>query len=294
MSNFKKWLDRLRYKYRVVVMNEETFEEQTYYRVSELNVYMGVATVCLMVALLITSAIIFTPLKEYIPGYGDTNMRSQIANLGSTSDSLEQVVTMQADYIANIKKVLHGDVMPINRDSLQKLRAAEDTLAELDSVDLNFVSESEMELRKEIDQKANSKFMTQIEGGEDKPMGGMQLFPPIEGYVSDHFDADKEHFGIDLVAPENEPIKSVADGVVILSSWTVDTGHIIGVQHENGLVSFYKHNSVLLKKAGDIVKAGEAIAIIGNSGEETTGPHLHFELWHNQTPIDPKGIISFN
>ncbi len=294
MSNFKKWLNRLRYKYRVVVMDEETFEERIHYRLSELNVYMAVASVCLMVALLITSAIIFTPLKEYIPGYGDTNMRRQIADLGTTSDSLEQVVMMQADYITNIKKVLEGDVMPLNRDSLRNMRAAEDTLSAGDSVDLNFVSDSEMELRKNIDQKSNSQFITQIEGGEDKPMGGMQLFPPLDGYMSDPFDADKDHFGIDLVAPENEPIKSVADGMVILSSWTVDTGHIIAIQHENGLVSFYKHNSVLLKKSGDIVKAGEAIAIIGNSGEESTGPHLHFELWHNQAPIDPKGVISFN
>ncbi len=119
------------------------------------------------------------------------------------------------------------------------------------------------------------------------------FFPPLKGYVTNEFEPRSDHFGIDVVAPENEPVKAVMDGVVIFSQWTSETGYVIGLQHGNNLLTLYKHNSVLLKKEGNFVKAGDAIAIIGNSGEQTTGPHLHFELWYNGQPINPRDYIVF-
>ena len=118
--------------------------------------------------------------------------------------------------------------------------------------------------------------------------------PPLRGgYITAEFQPSKKHYGIDITAPKNTPIQSAMDGTVIISDWTLETGNIIGIQHKNNLVSFYKHNSVLLKKVGSFVKAGEAVAIIGNTGQLSDGPHLHFEIWHNSQPVNPTNYINF-
>ena len=119
------------------------------------------------------------------------------------------------------------------------------------------------------------------------------LFKPVDGIVSEHFDPQIDHLAIDIVAKQDEPVKAVADGTVIFASWTQDSGYVIAIQHRGNLISMYKHNSDLLKNVGNFVTAGEVVSIIGNTGELTSGPHLHFELWYNGNPINPEELIRF-
>lgn len=296
----KSLLDRLRYKYRMVLLNDDTLEERLSFRLSRLNIYLFLSTLFTVMLVGIVALIVFTPLKEYIPGYGDTNMRRHVLNLTETTDSLKKIIDHQASYIANIKGILTDDL-----ESLETSATANNVSDDSDTsglpvsmtqdVQLDSISKEELELRTAIEQKENYQLFHQEKTKEvTNDIADTYFFAPINGYITSKFDYDSEHFGIDIVASENEPIKAIADGIVMMASWTLETGHVIAVQHENNLVSFYKHNSVLLKKVGNFVKAGDVIAIIGSSGEKTTGPHLHFELWHNQKPLNPIEYIAFN
>jgi murein DD-endopeptidase MepM/ murein hydrolase activator NlpD len=119
-------------------------------------------------------------------------------------------------------------------------------------------------------------------------------FTPVSGIIISSFDpASSGHYGVDVVAKDNEPIKAVAEGTVVFSGWTQDFGYTLIIQHKAGILSVYKHNSVLLEKVGNYVAAGDVIAIIGNTGELTSGPHLHFELWYNGNPVNPEEFVSF-
>lgn len=287
-------IERLRYKYRLVIMNEDTFEEYLSFMLSKLNIYIALSTVFVCIVFLVSLLIVLTPLKEYIPGYGDEDVRRKALALVQTSDSLENVVYHHESYIANIKDILYDRIDTTQEEIVDE---AEDEIVLSDSINLDYVSPSEINLRDELEGKQNSLYsgVTGVTGEKGlNKIEDIALFPPVVGFLTDAFNPDEEHFGVDIVAPENEAIKSVTDGIVILASWTVETGHVIGVQHKSNLISFYKHNSVLLKKVGDVVTAGEAVAIIGDSGEKTTGPHLHFELWYDQAPINPTNYISFN
>jgi murein DD-endopeptidase MepM/ murein hydrolase activator NlpD len=161
------------------------------------------------------------------------------------------------------------------------------------------VSQAEVDerLRQEVEDEAqpasNPKARAVSYRSAEKPIEQLFFAPPLKGEVSAHFDRKKNHYGIDILAPKNTPIKATMDGYVIVSDWTLETGNTIGIQHENGILSFYKHNSTLLKKTGSYVRAGEAIAIIGNTGALTSGPHLHFELWHKGKPLDPADYVNF-
>ncbi len=295
---------RLRHKFRLVVINDDTLQEHFSFKLSQLNLYLLLSTLLVVSTLLIFALIVFTPIKYYIPGYGDDSVRRQVLELSTVTDSLDQIITRQNDYIGNIQKILsyNGDTLAMQQaDSLATLvETVADSAIYLstlpsDTVDINRLSSAEQNLRNEIEQ---SDYYNLFGEGDEhlyfKGLTDVYLFPPITGHISDGFNANKEHFGIDIVAPENEAIKVIADGTVILSSWTVETGHVIAIQHDNNLLSFYKHNSVLLKKVGDFVRAGDAIAIIGSSGEHSTGPHLHFELWYKQAPVNPLEYINFN
>ena len=293
MTNKKNTtLDRLKHKYRLVILNDDTLEEKFSYRLSELNIYIGLSTLLVVLVALTVFIIVITPLKEYIPGYGDTSMRRHVFQVAESTDSLETVILKQQAYITNIQSLLAGE----NGTMGQSKSEEEETKGSYaDSVDLGKISQEELALREEVEQQDNYDLLGGIEA-EQYFSNSMEMyfFAPIKGYVSDGFDTEKEHFGIDIVAPENEAIKAIGDGIVVLSDWTLETGHVLAIQHHNNLISFYKHNSVLLKKVGNFVKAGDAIAIIGDSGEGSTGPHLHFELWHNQTPVDPLKYINVN
>tara|TARA_Y100000782_G_C10188982_1_gene269066 strand:- start:6009 stop:6875 length:867 start_codon:yes stop_codon:yes gene_type:complete len=279
----KKIYKKLKNHYRLVILNDDTFEERVSLRLTPMNVFTwGGLTVVSLIALTI-SIIAFTPLREYIPGYADLEMKKKAAYASFKSDSLNNELRMTSQYLNNIQAVLSGEpptdtIIPnksndINYANVEVQRSMEDSI-----------------FRSEIEQEEKYSINSQL---KRESTGSYFFFSPIEGLVSSKFNPDKKHYGVDIVAKENESIKAVLDGTVILSEWTSDNGHIIQVQHGNNLISVYKHCSVLLKKSGVQVKAGEAIAIVGNSGTETTGPHLHFELWENGSPVDPQQYISF-
>jgi murein DD-endopeptidase MepM/ murein hydrolase activator NlpD len=248
-------------------------------------------------AFLIVSAVVFTPLKEYIPGYASTDVKNKLIDMKMKTDSLEKLTADQDSFLRNLQNIINGDVEIVKTDTPAAITNAPKTKNPYDSIDLKSVSDDEKKLRNEMENE--SKFSLGLDlslkpGSGNSELKSYYFFPPIKGYVTDEFDPRKDHFGIDIVAPENEPIMAVMDGVVIFSQWTAGTGYVIAIQHRNNLITLYKHNSVLLKKEGNFVKAGDVIAIIGNTGEQTSGPHLHFELWYNGIPLNPKDYIVFN
>lgn len=201
-------------------------------------------------------------------------------------DSMRYKIINKDIYIQNIQNILSGEFDGDQLDSLRSSQIQSEIVFsdEIEPIDSLFRAEFESTLISEVsfDQEDNSTELRSI-----------YLFSPVEGIVSDNYNPREDHFGVDLVGKENEPVRSVADGVIIFASWTLDGGHVVGLQHQAGLVSVYKHNSEILKNVGSFVTGGEIIAIIGNSGELTSGPHLHFELWHNGNPVNPEEYIGF-
>lgn len=281
----RKLIDRLRHRYRLVVMNDDTFEEKLSLRLTPLGLFILLGSVTIVMTMFVTSTIAFTPLREYIPGYSDAGVRRNLVRLTFKSDSLEKSLIEQNAFMANISNVLRGNM---KSDSAQN---KPNKNKEYNKLQMN-PSKNEAELRKDFE--AQDRYSLSYDAETNKnAITNFSFFTPLKGIISSSFKASEQHYGIDIVGPENEAIKTTLDGTVILATWSSETGYTITVQHTNNLISVYKHNSVLLKKVGDYVKAGDPIAIIGNSGEQTTGPHLHFELWYNGNPIDPQDYMVF-
>ncbi|MGB5436065.1 MAG: M23 family metallopeptidase [Maribacter sp.] len=275
---------KLLHKYRLVILNESTFEEKISFKLSRLNVFVTGSLFIIGLIGLTILLIAFTPLREYIPGYSSTKLKRQATELTYKTDSLVNTLNYTNRYLDNIRKVLRGDIenTEINRDSL-----FEQFKLDPSSIDLSPIKEDSL-LRAEV---ALEDKYNLFETNSDK--SNLVLFPPLSGTLSDTFDRDKRHFAVDIVAPKDTPIKVVANGIVIFAEWTAETGYVIIVEHKDGLLSVYKHNGSLSKSQGDIVRAGEVIASVGNTGEYTTGPHLHFELWNNGNPVNPLDFIDF-
>lgn len=281
----KKLYKKLRNKYRLVILNDSTFEEKVSLRLSPLNVFTIIGSFALVIILSVSVIIVFTPVREYIPGYTDVDMRKDVVTLALKSDSIEQDLELRQKYLAKIQTILRGEVpnsepqddIDTSRDysQIEFSRTAEDSI-------LRAYVESEDQFNLSVSRQIKT---------EKFSIRNFTFFSPVNGTVTNEFSLEGDHFGVDIVAPENEAIKSCLDGTVVFAEWTVETGYVIQVQHSGNLLSIYKHNAVLLKETGDFVNAGEAISIIGNSGELTTGPHLHFELWYQGNPIDPRDYM---
>jgi murein DD-endopeptidase MepM/ murein hydrolase activator NlpD len=282
--NKKKLQKKLLHKYRLVVLNEDTFEERLAFKLTRLNVFvLGSLTAILLVA--VTSVLIaFTPVREYIPGYSSTALQKQALELDFKTDSLLDIVYMNDAYISSVKKVLRGEVsaVVINKDSIFK--AAQ---ADADVLDLN-PSKADSILRAKVSNEDKYNLFETATTVAD-----FVFFPPVNGSISADFDINEKHFAVDIVIPKNTPIKATADGRVLFASWTSDASYVIIIDHGDELISVYKHNSSLTKSQGEFVKAREVIAISGSSGELSTGPHLHFELWNNGIPLNPTTFIDF-
>ncbi len=280
----KKIKRKLLDKYRLVVLNENTFEERLSFRLNRLNVFVFTSLTAIFLMVITTVIIAFTPLREYIPGYSSTALKKKATELSYKTDSLQQVITMNDRYFASIKKVLTGDLSSenINRDSIinaVKMEASE--------VDFKPSPEDSL-LRQKVDKEDKYNLFETAATASN-----FVLFPPATGVISDSYNIKTKHYAVDIVVPKNTPIKATADGTVIFAEWTADTGYVIILEHSQGLISVYKHNNSLTKSQGDLVKAGEVIAISGDSGELSTGPHLHFELWNDGFPINPANFIDF-
>lgn len=281
----KKKLDKLKNKYRLVILNDESFEEKFSFRLSRLTLFAFVGLTFFLFTIMVTLVIAFTPLRTFIPGYSDVTLRKKGIENALKMDSLELALQRKTRYIENIKNIIQGN--PV---------AADDQKGTDDSPkpQKNIVyqpSKADSLLRKNIETEEKYNLFS----SESSVNGINQLafFPPVKGTITSSFSAEEGHFGVDIVAPKNEPIKATLGGTVIFAEWTAETGYVIQLQHADNLVSIYKHNEELHKKTGDIVKVGEVIATIGNSGELSTGPHLHFELWQNETAINPEEYILF-
>lgn len=276
------WKD-IRFKYKLTILNENTLEEVAKLRVSKFNGLSVLFTTLFLIFFIVSSILVLTPLKNYLPGYLNSEVRAEIVNNALRLDSLQDVVEKQNLYITNIQDIFKGEVKldtVLSIDSLTAMRI--DSIKERSDREKAFIEEYE-----EREKYNLSSFTATLD------LGGMQLFRPTSGIITGHYDAENRHYGVDLAAPANESIVAVLDGVVILSTYTADTGYLIQLQHNQDFVSVYKHCGSLLKKQGDKVRVGEVIALVGNTGTLSTGPHLHFELWYKGQAVNPEHYIAF-
>jgi murein DD-endopeptidase MepM/ murein hydrolase activator NlpD len=286
----RKIIKKMRHKSRLVVLNDDTFEEQFSMVLSPLNVFSWGGIFLLVFTVLVTLLIAFTPLRELIPGYADVNTRKLATYTALRADSIEESGRLNEQYVANIKEILEGKEGLIS-DSV----TAPDQIQKTDIEGLELdPSKNDSILRKTVEEAERFNINQVSSDNSQETLLKMLLFPPLKGVITSHFNPGIGHYGVDIVpTAENASVSAAYDGVVIQAAWTSDEGHVLYVQHKGNLVSVYKHNSVLLKKVGDNIKAGEAICIVGNSGELSTGPHLHFELWYKGTPVDPEHYVVF-
>jgi murein DD-endopeptidase MepM/ murein hydrolase activator NlpD len=289
--------ENLKNKFRLVIMNEDTFQEIASFKLTLFNFYLLGSSVLVFVGFLALVFIAVTPIKRYLPGYGLGSSSEEVLSLMRKVEEVENEMNAQRIYLNNVKRMLTGDVeteedIPVPEKNLIS------NLVNLEEQNLSTPSEEDNELRKEVELEnignlAKRSRYTGNGKSEDMPIEGVFFVNPLKGEITSQFDLKKNHFGVDIVAPKNTAIKAALSGYVFLADWTLETGHTIGIQHANNLITFYKHNAALLKKVGAFVKSGEAIAIIGNTGTKTEGPHLHFELWYKGIVMDPTDFISF-
>ena len=279
----KAFWKNFKFKYKITIINENTLEEVAGLRVSKLNgvsVLLAVLTILFAIAAVI---IAFTPLRNYLPGYMNTDTRQQIVENALRLDSLRLMAERQNLYIMNIQDIFSGNVAVdsiANIDSLTSAR--EDSLMERTQ------REEEYRRQYEESEKYNLTAITSQPKAE-----GLIFFRPTRGMVTSNFDSDLKHFGIDIASSPNESVISVLDGTVVFSNYTAETGNVVGIQHNQGYMSVYKHLGSILKREGDKVNGGEAIGLVGNTGTLSTGPHLHFELWDKGRAVDPEKYIVF-
>jgi len=285
----KSLLVRLRSRYFFIIRKEENFEERLSIRMSLASLIMITGGLVVVLIGVVISLVAFTPLREYIPGYADVNVRKDVLRLSLKADSLEMALQERSDYIRNIRHVLtdSADVndtsKSIHKDTSSKHSTAFIPPSHADSI-----------LRNEVE--SQNPYNVAISGKSGKKGNGLNdyfFFAPLKGIITNGFNLAANHFGVDITSKENDAVKATLDGTIILSTWTLATGNIIIIQHKDNIISVYEHNSVLMKKTGDNVQAGDVVAIVGNTGELTTGPHLHFELWYQGTPVNPVNYIAF-
>jgi murein DD-endopeptidase MepM/ murein hydrolase activator NlpD len=272
------------HRYRMVVLNDDTFEERFSLKLTKLNVFIVAVFLAVVLITATTALIAYTSLREYIPGYSSEDLKRQSLTLYQETDSLKQKLAANEKQYQRIKMVLSGDITPqeyTRIDSITKVETQEEV------PDLSPIAQDSV-LRREV---ARADKYNVIEGATART--NFVFYPPVQGTISSGYDKDIKHFAVDVVAPMNTPVKSAADGTVIFSGWTAETGFTILIEHSYGLITVYKHVQSLSKEQNDQVLAGEVIASVGNTGELTTGPHLHFELWSDGTPLDPTNFISF-
>ena len=277
-------LENLYKQYKVVISNDKTFEERLSFKASKLVVFLTslIYTVGLIAATI--ALIFFTQLREYVPGYSSLDLLKSSTQLSFKTDSIEKIIELNNQYYSSIKKVLIGelDTIAFNRDSLLNEINIEEFSTGLTP------SKEDSILRKYIEEEDRFNLTSSQLLIENKI-----LFMPVEGTVTQGFSNKENHLAIDIAVETGTPIKAVSDGRVLFAEWTVETGYVIIIDHGDMLTTVYKHNSSVLKKQNEPVNAGEIVALSGNHGTLTTGPHLHFEIWKNGSPIDPAQLFNF-
>ncbi len=278
-----KLKQKLTDKYRLVVLNEDTFEERFSLKLSVLNIFVLGGVLSFLLILITTFFITFTPIKEFIPGYSSTNLKIKATKLTLKTDSLKKKLDILHNYTMALQPILTGEIKAKFIDSIQlesERIVIKDSLLNASREDSIFREKIESKDRFPIQNNASSNVK-------------IVFFAPLNGIISQDFDSKTKHLAVDIVAKKNAPVKATADGTVIFSGWTTETGNVIILKHAYNYISVYKHNGNLLKQQGDFVKSGEVIASVGSTGELTTGPHLHFELWSDGYAVNPINLIDF-
>ena len=281
----KSFFKRLKHKYRLIIFNDHTYEEVVSVRLTKMNVFSVFGTSAILLIALVTILIAFTPIREFIPGYPDGSLRRDLIMNAVLLDSMENELRIREQFLENVKDIVAGrEPKPIEYTPQTNLQNDE----------IHFTrSEEDSTLRAEIEGEEQFNLMVSREQIVRSNPPASHFLAPTKGMIINHYNPEQNHFGVDLVTELNQPVLAIKGGTVTIANWTIETGYIIQIQHDNNFLSLYKHNAELLKQIGDYVNAGEAIAIVGNSGEFSTGPHLHFELWQNGAPLDPENYIMF-
>lgn len=279
----KAFWHNIKFKYKLTIINENTLEEVVGIHVSKLNGLSVLLSACTVIFLIAAAIIAFTPLRNYLPGYMNSEVRSQIVANALRADSLQAALERQSRYVMNIQDILSGQV---KADTVQSI----DSLTNLRAEKLMERSKKEEEFRKQYEEKERYN-LTAVTDVRDA--AGLIFYRPLRGVMSAGFNPEKRHFGIDLTASPNESILAALDGTVIMAAYTAEWGYVIQIQHPQNFISVYKHCGSLMKQEGEQVKGGEVIALVGKSTEDGDQPHLHFELWHKGNPTNPEKYVVF-
>ena len=270
--------------YKVVVSSEDTFEEKLSFKANKINAFIIMLLYSIILIAFTISIVFFTQLREMVPGYSSSDLLNRAIYLTKKTDSLEQQIALNNKFYKSIEDVLSGNVDEfIPRDEL--------------SIDSNLINPDIFTISPNL----QDSILRQYVENEDKfnltnnelVIENKMFFSPIKGEITQSFNFNENHFAIDIAADIGTPVKSVLDGKIIFSEWSLETGYVVVIDHGENIISVYKHNSKTLKEQNDFVQAGEVIAYSGNQGNLSSGPHLHFELWKNGTPIDPEPLLNF-
>ncbi len=285
-KNFWKRLFRdVRSRYRIVIMNDTTFEEKASFSLTRLNLFIALSSLTVFLIFMGVALIAFTPIKEYLDGCNDVTLKNKLQSQMLRIDSLENEIRMRDDLLNSIRRVF--------KDSIDMTTPPKPTQSQPGGENIDrSASPGELALR-EMVEKGDKYALSQNAAPNTNANTSYLYLPPVKGTITSKFEPKEAHYAIDIVTKPNEAVRATLDGTVVFASWTPETGHVIAVQHANNTISIYKHNAVLLRKEGDFIKAGDAIAIVGNSGELTTGPHLHFEIWEDGLSINPETVMVF-
>ena len=278
-------LKKLLSDYKVVISSEDTFEEKLSFRINKISTFVLFLTYSAIVILATISIVFFTDVRELVPGYSPPKLLDQVIDLYKKADSLEKKINLDTQFYKSIEDVLSGntDTIILRDDISNKINLEEESFS------LISPSLQDSVLRKYVE-KQDEFNLTQNE----LIVSDKTFFPPIRGSITQSFNITEGHYAIDVAADTGSPVKSVLDGRIIFSEWSIDTGYVIIIDHGDNIISVYKHNSKALKVQNDFVNAGEIIAFSGSQGNLSTGPHLHFELWNNGVPINPEIFLKFD
>ena len=290
-SKFTIWLKNLQEKRRVVVLDEDSFEEKRNFTTSKFSLLVFFLFSVIVFSILFFLLISYSSIKTFVPGYPSVSAQKELIDknieLDQKLNDLIIKINKEEQYMTNFQKIVNGDT-PIDRNNFEKVFKSQN----IDTT--NELSISEKTIREKVNKREKYEIDIIPGGALTKDvLPELLLFPPLVGEITNKMNISAGHFGVDIIAPKNEAVVAILKGTIVYQNWSPNDGHVVHIQHKNNLLSIYKHSSEVLKKIGDYVDAGEPISIVGNSGEHSTGPHLHFELWHNGYPMDPEKFINF-
>lgn len=287
-NNKQNGQEKLVKRYHLNLKEELTGRDRIDFSFTRANAFLAIAVVVVLVAGGLFSLIAFTPVREAIPGYPSAEFRNQAFQNAAKLDSLEEVTALWSIQLTNIQRIVSGR-KPLDIDSLYT--AVSEGKMTYSEAELAMMAYDDSLLRAEV--AAEEQFAISSTGNRVRQIEGILFFPPVKGVVSESYNQSIRHPFIDIAVPVNTTVNSALDGTVIAAFWSDDFGYTVIIQHENDIVTVYKHNRRLLRKTGDLVKAGTAIAVSGSEGKLSSGPHLHFELWYKGEPLDPALYIKF-